>query len=248
MKKFDTEEGILEYLSRGLEGLNDLIKDRYEDGYKNHDLHCWIFGGCYYSDECGNTGIAYDYEDNIITFPLDVVISSSDMKKFNIGITTNFQPPPKVDDTCCVCGKKWTLKDCPTYTREFKNDGSCENYHSDCHQIKIDQNERKIFDKLLTDAGFVIFSMNEIPNGYYSSKRYQTPPWFQVKVPGAIFKMGWRKSVISIEIISGWKMPENIINELNAKNITVWETGCHAWSLAEAIDLLGRIRKANMGA
>ena len=116
-KPYDTVEGIAKYLTN-LEGLNRLIDDRFQAGYKRRErLNDFVILGRWTTDSCGNfsriTGKnipkemvpglpdVLPQEELWNHLPADTSIEST------LGI-----PAPPVSIRCAHCGKYWSLADC----------------------------------------------------------------------------------------------------------------------------------------
>lgn len=127
---YNTKDGIKAYLASGLDGLNQLIRDRIEAGYKrNEKLDDFVIMGTWHTDSCGNF-MRIDKPDLRKTGrTIPDVLTWKEVWDFVDragGITSSLRndtPPAHVE--CPVCKKKWTLSNCfdvVTGEDDFKTD------------------------------------------------------------------------------------------------------------------------------
>jgi hypothetical protein len=100
---------------------------------------------------------------------------------------------------------------------------------------------RKQFQEIFEKAGFGRIFLREIPNEYEGTQRDGSPlaagigsPWYLAVTFLGSIKIGWRRSVISIE----WK--DTVLGSLNSQEFlppgdsTRWDTGVHAYGYEQA--------------
>jgi len=250
--EYDTKEGILSYLKRGLAGLNELVRARGEAGYERREqLNKWIVAGRYHMDSCGNTGLCFidkpDYSGREVMNISQPVISRQEMLDRKLEFTVVFgTDPPKPDEVCPICLSGWMLEDCHDSKRcsYGRWEGRC--VHPECAKAEIAKSQLADFKQALQTAGCEPSGIREIPNEYWNDDSYNVvAPWYEVTIGNAKLKMGWRKRVISVEILEGWEMPQQVIDDLKEKNITVWQTGFHAWGYDKFEQTLWAVREHN---
>jgi len=116
---YDTQFGIEDYLSRGLQGLNDLATDRRNAYYERKEpLSSWIILGRWATDSCGNMSrciISNDYGVKPITWLPDALPKVVEQEalfnvlKLHIASYSGWCVPP-ANVTCKECGELWTLE------------------------------------------------------------------------------------------------------------------------------------------
>jgi hypothetical protein len=125
-------------------------------------------------------------------------------------------------------------------------------YHHGCHRDKQRADYRSFFTEVFDRAGFVGFSLSEVPNEYCPCEK--CGPWFVVDLTpmesravrgvADVVKIGWRKNVINIEWehMLGAVPPDLFAGE----EVTKWATGIHAWGKEKAIEYLTKLREARV--
>ena len=95
-------------------------------------------------------------------------------------------------------------------------------------------------------AGIEIKSFYKIANEYCPCE--QCKPWWLVKTPHGLIKIGWRKRVINIDWSdTPYRSGESkfwdgrAIETLTNDDVTKWGSGVHAWSYGKAVDYLGTL-------
>ena len=123
--RYDTKEGIQKILGKGLAGLNALVRDRYEAGYKKHErLGEFYVLGRWHADRCGNFGkilpdfIVKDRFPNVpdvLTQPeLSSFLTANglDMEKVGISVAMGEHGIPPEHVICPECHNSWTIENC----------------------------------------------------------------------------------------------------------------------------------------
>lgn len=88
-------------------------------------------------------------------------------------------------------------------------------------------------------AGIPVTDLFQIVNHYWPDNEHyddmrRKSPWWLVKTPAGLIKIGWRKRVITID----WYDVPVRIAALTKDQTTTWECGVHAWSYGKAVDYL----------
>lgn len=211
---YDTREGIARYI-KTFEGLRELRRLRHEAGYdRDEDLDEFCVLGRFYLDRSGNFGVLVEnapadiwklsrYEpDNV--WP--AVLTGEELGLICRGdfwSAEHRSPFPPEGAVCPTCGKGWSLVDCWEFVTRLRDDAV---EHPDCFQARTAKEQRAEFKKCFENAGFPDVNLITIPNEYHGNERrtgkppYYASPWYLAQVgEGGVFKIGWRKSVISID-------------------------------------------------
>lgn len=98
--------------------------------------------------------------------------------------------------------------------------------------------EHKQVVALFDLANIKVLNIWEIPNEYWpKTERYaelrETNPWWLVKTPAGIIKIGNRKRVISID----WS-DTKIRGEITKDDVTKSDDMVHAWSMPKALEYM----------
>jgi hypothetical protein len=93
--------------------------------------------------------------------------------------------------------------------------------------------DEKMMRALFTLADVEILQAWPLVNQYDADSK---DPWWLVKTPAGLIKLGWRKRVISID----WS--DTAIREvITDHDVTKDETMVHAWGIARAVEYLERL-------
>ena len=236
MDKFDTLEGIEEYLKDGLAGFNRLLKDRGEatkdpkegppwDKRRLKDF--WIlgrwqvdtFGQCHVIIGGAPKSVPAVVEDIWEYLPKDTSLS------------TTIQYPPRHDALCTICGVGWTLED--AYTAEWRHEDDLYAHKACSHQKReeIDlSNFKEAFNKADPTRKY---TFNPIPNEYCNCNLCTV--WYEVRIAGCkgFIKVGWRKRVINLD----WSANGTSV-EVTQDNVTKNPYLVHAWGYAKMTEYL----------
>jgi hypothetical protein len=110
--------------------------------------------------------------------------------------------------------------------------------HKECLINKQAQEYREVYAKVISEAGFDSYEMKAIKNEYRLDG--DAPPWFIVNTPKVSFKIGFRKHVTEIELLTAFNTP---LNELFVdENVTKSPTFIHAYNLIDVCNYLRVIR------
>lgn len=222
---YDTENGLRDALGRGLRGLNDIERARYEAGYSRKErLSEWV-AGSFWLDRCGN---AWTMETPVASpwavVPFEDVRAQSG--------TSSLRPIASADATCPRCGRGWDLRTASDIESIGYNGPSM---HRECKRYELqDRTEREI-GEAASAAGLDPSTMVMVPNRYGSSDVYG--PWFRVKSPIGTLTIGWRKRVIQIE----WSGGPDGERLFGAEGVTVERGLVHAWGYENATAYLRRL-------
>lgn len=117
-------------------------------------------------------------------------------------------------------------------------------YHRGCWKKQRFLNEEKYFLDVFQKAKMEVSSMTEIPNEYSNYDGYG--PWYNVvfNVTGGKIqvKIGWRKRVINIEIISS-PYPIDFTRLFKDEGVTKGSSYIHAWGTDKCVEYLAKIRE-----
>lgn len=210
MEKFDTVEGIKEYLT-DLDGLHRLVQDRWKYYDAGEKLTPFVLFQKLSLDNCGQIGSA-----DVTVHCNDIITVEDIHESDNIWISS--RPcifVPSSTDKCKLCGTGWTLRNCYDCTKTYK--GGL--FHNKCLELFTIQNTQKYFRKIFDDIGQQRAELVLIPNQYWDDPE----PWILATIDGVVIRIGWRKRVISIS----WDKPLEglFLNE----DVTKGSTYIHAW-------------------
>jgi len=114
------------------------------------------------------------------------------------------------------------------------------------HQIETDAKRMmECLKAIFLLAGIEIKSFHQLPNGYCGDLCCPHRPWMLAETKYGLIRIGWRKSVISIE----W--PNSVVT-ISGKAVKPkadeWVTdlgdgGVHAWGYAKAVEYLSEFRR-----
>lgn len=108
---------------------------------------------------------------------------------------------PTPGSSCSICQRPWTMEDVITLGVSRKGEYPDFTYeHPGCQQLTRSIEEENKFRLLFMNWGPVLFSA--VPNQYWPEKDSYTPDrtaWYEVQTLYGTIKIGWRKSVISID-------------------------------------------------
>jgi len=113
--------------------------------------------------------------------------------------------------------------------------------HSACHRVSRAFTEEAFFRDVFTQAGFALYVLHHLPNGYSSES---ARPWFRVETEIGVFTLGWRKRVISINWAEVPHGDKNIMALFETEDVTKDPVSIHAWSKEKAVEYLSKIREA----
>lgn len=114
---------------------------------------------------------------------------------------------------------------------------------------EIEAEAKKMVEKLKAVfllAGIEVKSFHQLPNGYCGDQCCSHRPWGLAETKYGLIKIGWRKSVISIEwskdaeVHGNDTLPKNEQRSDQSCGTTSWENGVHAWGWGNAINQIGR--------
>lgn len=114
--------------------------------------------------------------------------------------------------------------------------------HPACQQAYLAGLEREHFYEIFKKAGFQEVALSEVANEYCSDPTC-CPPWFLVQTEHGKFRIGWRKRVISLEL-----MDENLKRKCNLEllfqheNVTKGPDYIHCWGTEKAVEYLKTLR------
>jgi hypothetical protein len=114
-------------------------------------------------------------------------------------------------------------------------------YHKTCYRRKIAADTEAKFKQLFDKAGLDVLHMVNIQNEYWGDEIYATP-WFIVQADTFKMKIGWRKRVISIEIMD----PDKAIHLgllFKDEDVTKEASLIHAWGYDKAEEYLRKINE-----
>jgi hypothetical protein len=118
--------------------------------------------------------------------------------------------------------------------------GVTKYYHAECNRKTLKTDEERQFRDIFKKAGFKVFEMKPIKNEYCSCEH--CAPWFNVKTPLGVIKVGWRKRVINIDWSKVHVVPgQDILSLFNKENVTKGDSSIHAWGWDKAQEYLNKI-------
>lgn len=126
----------------------------------------------------------------------------------------------------CSCGIKamfYSIPEDHTLTYSVKADNSS----------KVARETKDKLLKIFEDANIVVLQYWDVKNQYYGDRA----DWLLVKTKYGLITIGWRKRVITID----WG--DTKIKHVVSHDVTKGVYMCHAWSYAEAKDLLKQVFK-----
>ena len=109
------------------------------------------------------------------------------------------------------------------------------------HRMKMAKESREEVESILTLAGLKPTRMWELANGYWPlAPTYDDVrrPWWLAMTSLGLLRIGWRKSVMSIE----WDATP-IKAVVTDDQVTKEETMVHAYTTAKAVEYLQRLRE-----
>jgi hypothetical protein len=118
-------------------------------------------------------------------------------------------------------------------------------FHKECNRKNLAFKERKIFYDVFKEAGFAKAFLTELKNEYCNCDI--CAPWYNVETEFGTIKIGWRKSVISIDW-SGllWLdllfNSDDIFSLFKGEDVTKYDNIIHACGSKKAVEYLGLIR------
>lgn len=233
-EKYNVPEGIAEYLTRGLRGLNELVADR-RAAYERKEqldrfviLRTWVLDGNYIGTLEKPLGEV---------FPDVVRVEECDR---NITWTATYGPTiPTEDDFCIECKKHWTLENAKDVL--FFRDSKA--FHKGCYQTFIERQERESFAKCFKEAGLTA-TFESTPNQYCPCDI--CGPWFLAMTEIGVIKLGWRKRVVNIDWNAIANGPDG--NALfREEHVTTGPRNVHAWNYEKVTEYLRAIKNGVSG-
>jgi hypothetical protein len=256
----NTISGINAYLGGDIDGLHWLLEARmarvkkYSErmGYVSmNQLDEFILFGNFllttdgYLREIGRLHQAY--KDITWQNSLQKVVKVSDLERVFPGVGYElywFHYLPTSEDKCDECGKGFSIKNIndihfSCQTRLTEENQVKITRHKACQTLIEQRKEYEYFRKLLDEAGYQKALMTEIPNKYWSKDAGH--PWFNVRLPGGVIEIGWRKRVISIDWSAHSKI--DMTEEFKNEDVTKDSTSIHAWGHQKALDYLKLLKE-----
>lgn len=112
-------------------------------------------------------------------------------------------------------------------------------FHKACRRERNARLERKYFEEIFAEAGFVNVEMVQTENQYCGCEA--CAPWFWVQTPIGKILIGWRKRVINID----WsETGKSFLRLFGNEEVTKDRDYIHAWGTDKAIEYLRRIWEA----
>lgn len=116
--------------------------------------------------------------------------------------------------------------------------------HEKCFRKRQAEREYKYFRRIFRRAGFQNISMTAIPNQYHGSNCHSCGPWYEVKADQLKFIIGWRKRVISIELVNRPNIDLDIL--FSKESVTKGSNYIHAWGGKKCVAYLQAIRQFDL--
>jgi hypothetical protein len=259
-EQYDTEAGISVFLSRGMEGFHELLKERNAAGYERKErMDQFILLGTWVIDSCGNVGLVRDMrigstaiESKSLGTVVMLDVLQERMPELSITWShTGIRRIPDRKSRCLLCGHGWaleTLQDAAPQVQETVTGTTFRFLHTRCKRIEVALTEQDIFKDILEEvvvaAGLdeASFFMGAIPNQYCHEKDCTScGPWYVVATPYGNLKLGWRKRVIHLD----WIDTKFDGTELFAgEDVTRGGEYIHAWGEAKLKEYLTKLFRA----
>ncbi len=245
---YNTKEGIEERLREGLGGLQELVREREEAGYKRKERlrEFVILYGRFELDTCGNfmRSSYTDVRNSPLRLP-QVIEKEELFKALNRTelITLSWEMSglgdlPRPSQRCPVCDQEWRLDNVRDAVRVGR-DESARLLHIECHRANQTNEARAYWMSVFQEAGYTELLHLTHPNGYCPCEHCE--PWAHMITEIGEIEIGWRKRVIHID----WKKTGCQFPDLfKGQDVTQWATGIHAWGRDKAIEYLHRLRDA----
>jgi hypothetical protein len=116
-------------------------------------------------------------------------------------------------------------------------------FHEECNRRHLLLTEKNKFQEIFKKSGFRNIKITAIPNEYCQCDL--CAPWFDIETEFGVFRIGWRKRVISINW--GNFSTNNLLYLFEDEDVTKGEKGIHAWGWDKAEDYLTRIQRELCG-
>ena len=120
--------------------------------------------------------------------------------------------------------------------------GIQELYHPECLRRRVTNEFRNELRNSLRNAGINEYSIEEIPNEYSGYPFY--PKWCILKTDNFKLKIGRRKRVINVDVISS-TVPIVVEDLFPLENVTKSLDNIHAWNYEKLTEYLNVIAKAS---
>ena len=254
--KYDTQEGIKEYLTNGIQGFNLLLSDRHNQAHKRpwpdlERLNEWFVLSRYRLDCFGQLWVITEIQDKTTHKYLDIneffnnfssvipIDSFNECISDNFWITTSMTRVPGDLDECNICGEHWTLEDMHTAEWDSYNE---EWNHKRCSYLKTRKSHLDHFKMAFDHAGYRCCDFTPTKNEYHNKDGLNEDdgcePWYLVDIPGVLnfIKIGWRKNVINID----WSWNGAVIN-FPEENVTQNDHLIHAYGYDKMGEYLKKI-------
>ena len=242
---YDTREGLQIAVDNGIPGLTELAKERSQAGYKrNERMSEWVLIGLYYLDTCGNFSLMIEGSPRSMRRQFDIkdVMTTDELRATGCGrwSSTPGGGIPPINQNCDRCGDGWNMRTIEDF--HYRHREGSPYRHESCHKLAAIEGEQEFFKKVLERSEMPYTSMRAIPNNY--SDDYPNP-WFIVETKWGPLKIGWRRSVISIEW-HGSQINHDGGVTFDDEEVTTGKTMVHAWGEDKAVEYLRILSKGNL--
>jgi hypothetical protein len=239
---YDTVAGIQERLT-SLEALLGIVFDREAAAQRGENLREFLVLGAWHLTAGGHFGkarVTLNYRDSDLATHFQQVVDLTQLRESFQSLETSTSLNsrlPRSKDTCPHCSQGWTLETAHNVYNGLWQ-GEDQLAHPECRKIALAMKSRRYIDDLIQRAGFALYTMNEIPNGYYSTP--VSEPWWVCQTPSFKITVGWRRHVINID----WSDSKvDLLSLFETEKVTKAPHYIHAWSPDKAVEYLTKIRK-----
>lgn len=231
---YDSEEAILTAISSendALKHLKQILIERKQAAFCGKELDTFVLYGKYVLSSNGHTYVLKNSKG----------IPQQDVAKVNniedISYTEEIHIPSE-NDTCDICGKKFTIEDVQQFSISA-NESSVKT-HKVCLEDFKKATEHQIASQIV-DAVYDGRPVSEIKSDYDSEEsKFKT--WYVYKTNQGTIRICFRTKVIVIEWEDNFK-PFNM-SIFDNERVTKYDRGIHAWSKDDAIRYLSMAKKA----
>lgn len=247
--KYDTKEGIEEYLRQGIAGLHVLARERSDHHKRNGDqlpLSDWYLLGTFWFDRFGQVmkilGGSVRGASSVCT---EQELRAIKLERAG-SISMSFSSLPPAVEPCEWCRAGWTWQNIGDVEAVHDDETKIWHYyHVDCLRKKNDGLIEERLRHCIDDAAGLTVGLppiRQVPNEYPD----QNGPWLLLGGDQYAIVIGWRRRVIQISWDRGSLATDGhqLFADVEAEGITVGDRYVHAYGYEKAGEYLKRLLAA----